>query len=250
VSAVSRERYSYQITPIGDQSISIEFGAVIDVEINRLVCALARRIESAALAGVVDVLPSFSAVGVHYLAAEVPTGPGERVHAAITRRLRGLVEALESESQAATRTVEIPVCYGGEHGPDLEEAAQACSLSAQRLVDLHTRAPLRVFMIGFTPGHPYIGLLDEQLDLPRRASPRTVVPAGSVAIANRQSVIYPLATPGGWHLIGRTPLRLFDAQREQPCLLQPGDEIRFRAVSGAEFDAWPQAAVRIEEGAS
>jgi KipI family sensor histidine kinase inhibitor len=231
----------YRVLPSGDQCLVVEFGTVIDVGINRQACALAQRIEEAALAGVVDVLPSFAAVGVHYLPADVPAAPGETAYAALARRVRGLLDQPADGARApAPRVIEVPVCYGGEFGPDLDEAAQTCALGMEGLIALHAAAAQRVFMIGFTPGHPYVGLLDARLDLPRRSTPRTSVPAGSVAIANRQTVIYPLATPGGWHLIGRTPLTLFDVARDAPCLLRPGDQVRFLPISAAQFAAWPR----------
>ncbi|WP_154586714.1 5-oxoprolinase subunit PxpB, partial [Bordetella pertussis] len=137
--------------------------------------------------------------------------------------------------------MEIPVCYGGEHGPDLEEAARAAGLTPEALVALHGAPGSMVYMLGFAPGHSYIGVHDARLDLPRRATPRTAVPAGSVAIANRQTVIYPARLPGGWNIIGATPLNLFDPGREPAALLQPGDRIRFVPIDAAEFDRLREA---------
>jgi KipI family sensor histidine kinase inhibitor len=141
----------------------------------------------------------------------------------------------------AARTVEIPVCYGGEHGADLDETAALCGLAADELVRLHQAEGLRVYMLGFAPGAPYIGLLDAKLAVPRLATPRTLVPAGSIGIANRQTVVYPTPAPGGWRLIGRTPRVLFDIARESPCLLRPGDRIRFTAIDADAFAHLEQA---------
>ena len=228
-----------RIEPLGDQALIIEFGQRVDADVNRRVCALALRIRAAGLGGVTDVVPSFTAVGVHYQADAVAgRDPGELPHATLVRQLQPLLaEADDAAAVDFGDVVDIPVRYGGDWGPDLEEAATLCRMTADELIALHQQAePLRVYMIGFAPGAPYIGQLDERLSLPRRATPRTQVPAGTVAIANRQSVIYPFTAPGGWNLIGRTPLRLFDPARDPPGLLVPGTRVRFRAIDAAEFE--------------
>ncbi|MDB5816721.1 MAG: Allophanate hydrolase 2 subunit 1 [Rhizobacter sp.] len=230
-----------RIESLGDQSLVIEFGQVIDVAINERVCALAERIVAAGLEGVVDVVPSFGAVTVHYRADDVPVVVRDTPYAALLRRLAPLIDAVDTSDAASLgEVVEIPVCYGGVHGPDLDEAARLCKVSPGELIALHQRDELRVYMIGFAPGAPYIGLLDERLALPRRSSPRLSVPAGTIAIANRQSVIYPFTAPGGWNLIGRTPLTLFDASRTPPGLLRPGTRVRFKAIDEAALAAWPE----------
>src|SRR5690606_29661814 len=136
----------------------------------------------------------------------------------------------------AGREINIPVCYGGEFGPDLDEVALHAGISTGEVIALHTQSANLVFMLGFAPGAPYIGIHDERLNIPRRASPRTAVPPGSVAVANRQSMLYPSRLPGGWHIIGATPLALFDPACTPSALLQPGDRVRFVAIDRAEFD--------------
>jgi KipI family sensor histidine kinase inhibitor len=131
--------------------------------------------------------------------------------------------------------VEIPVCYGGECGPDIAAVAEHAGLLRDAVIARHTAAEYTVAMLGFAPGFPYLLGLDPSLQMPRRATPRTRVPAGSVAIGGAQTGIYPRELPGGWHLIGRTPLVLFDPQRELPCLLAPGDRVRFHAIEADEF---------------
>jgi inhibitor of KinA len=133
--------------------------------------------------------------------------------------------------------VEIPVCYGGEFGPDLAEVARLCALSEEEVIARHAAASYRVYMIGFSPGFAYLGGLDAAIAAPRRATPRTLVPAGSVGIAGLQTGIYPLATPGGWQIIGQTPKRLFLPEREAPCLLSPGDTLRFVPIGAEAFRA-------------
>lgn len=226
-----------RIKPLGDQAIIVELGDTVDAGVNAAVCALADRIQAALIPGVSDVVPSFASVGVHYRAADVATiAAGELPFSALARALGRLLTDAPATVAKPPRTIEVPVCYGGEFGPDLEETAALCGVSAQALVDLHQADGLRVYMLGFAPGAPYIGLLDERLGAPRLASPRTRVPAGSVAIANRQSVIYPTVAPGGWRLIGRTPLTLFEVARAEPCLLRPGDGIRFRSIDASAFE--------------
>lgn len=216
----------WRILPQGDRCLIVWFGDRIDAGVGR-----------ACLAGVTDVVPSFAAVAVHYRPG--PDGaPGYSMLAAqVERLLAGGIPVDDS----AGREMEIPVCYGGEHGPDLEEATRAAGLTPEALVALHGAPGSMVYMLGFAPGHSYIGVHDARLDLPRRATPRTAVPAGSVAIANRQTVIYPARLPGGWNIIGATPLNLFDPGREPAALLQPGDRIRFVPIDAAEFDRLREA---------
>jgi KipI family sensor histidine kinase inhibitor len=154
----------------------------------------------------------------------------------LSEALAALMQAGLAPATHAQRTIDIPVCYGGEHGPDLSDVAKITGLTEQQVIQMHSAPGSMVFMLGFAPGHPYIGIHDPLFALPRRDVPRTVVPAGSVAIANRQSTIYPTRLPGGWHILGATPLKLFDLARPQPTLLLPGDQIRFIPISPEEFD--------------
>jgi inhibitor of KinA len=226
-----------RIEPSGDQCLIVEFGTTIEIDTNRRACAFARRVEAAALPGVLDVVPSFTAVGVHYRAAAVARDGSQTPYAALRRAVEALLAEPLHGDDGQTRLVEIPVCYDAEFGPDLVEVAAATGLDVDEVVRLHGQTTGRVFMIGFAPGHPFIGLWDEKLAVPRRTTPRTKVPAGSVAIANRQSNVYPYDLPGGWNVIGRTPLRMFDPLRESPGLLRAGDSVRFVRISRAEFDA-------------
>jgi len=150
----------------------------------------------------------------------------------LRERLTGLaVEALD-----APRVVEIPVCYGGDLGPDLDDVARMHELSPDEVVRLHSAAEYLVYMIGFMPGFAYLGGLPERIATPRRKTPRTAVPAGTVGIGGRQTGVYPLVSPGGWNLIGRTPVKIFDIARAEPTLLGTGDRVRFRPMTRAEFD--------------
>ena len=224
---------TFTLRHLGDRCLSLDFGDTILAETGLICLAAAEKIRGAHLSGVMDVVPSYTSVAVHYQ-AEPQTGlPNFRT---LSDDLTALIQAGVSPAERASRTIDIPVCYGGEHGPDLGEVAKATGLSEQDVIQMHCAPGSMVFMLGFAPGHPYIGIHDPVFALPRRDVPRTVVPAGSVAIANRQSTIYPTRLPGGWHILGATPLKLFDLARPQPTLLLPGDHIRFVPISSAEFD--------------
>lgn len=223
---------SWRIHAQGDRCLLIVFGDAIDAEVGRRCLAVARLLREAGLPGVTDVVPSFVAVAVHY--APAPDGGGP-TYAQLAERIQALLADGLPSGDGATRDVEVPVCYGGEHGPDLQDVARAAGITPDEVIALHTRPGSMVFMLGFAPGHPYIGVHDARLNLPRRASPRTAVPVGSVAIANRQTVIYPSRLPGGWNVIGATPLKLFDPLREPASLLQPGDRVRFVPIDAETF---------------
>ena len=223
---------AWRILPQGERCLVVSFGERIDPHIGRLCLAAAERLRAAGLPGVTDVVPSFSAVAVHYR----PQPAGGPTFTQLAARVESLLDDDLQADAAPGRPVDIPVCYGGEHGPDLTDVAHACGMSPEQVVELHGAVPVMVFMLGFAPGLPYIGVHDARLDMPRRDTPRTAVAPGSVAIANRQTVIYPGRLPGGWHVIGATPLALFDIAREPPTLLRPGDSVRFVPITPQEFD--------------
>ena len=230
--------------PLGEEAVVAVFGHTLDADANERACRFADAVLAARLAYVTDVVPSFVACAVHYRAPDVPTGEFQLPQDAVIQRLRRIVGRTPKAGRSSRiEPVEIPVCYGGEMGPDLEEAAAACGMAPDELVRLHagTRGA-RVFLIGFSPGAPYIGVHDERLSIRRRTSPRKAVPAGSIGIANRQTVIYPEQTPGGWNLIGRTPLRLFDLARTPASLLRAGMPVKFRAIDEAQYQSWLRAA--------
>lgn len=220
-----------RIEPLGDRALLVHLGDTIDeATLERVREGRARL---ATLPGVRDVVAGYATIAVHYDPRLAPGGglaPHDAMVAAVQR-------ALATESRAATgapRLVEIPVRYGGADGPDLEEVARHHGIDAGEVVARHVAPTYVVHVVGFVPGFPYLGGLDPRLATPRRATPRTLVPAGSVGIGGSQTGVYPIASPGGWQLIGRTPLRLFDARREPPALLRVGDQVRFRAVDAAD----------------
>ncbi len=221
--------------PVGDTAFSVEFGREIDPETNTRVRGLNAAVrelrERGGLDGLIETIPSFRALLVHY-------DPLRTSGAELAAAIRPLVEE-DRRASAEGDLWRLPACYGGdEFGPDLAEVAARTGLSSDEVIELHAGATFTVYMLGFMPGLAYMGGLPERLHLPRREDPRTRVPAGSVAIAGALSIVYPWESPGGWHLLGRTPVRLFDLRRgERPVLLAPGDLVRFVPQSRAEFDA-------------
>lgn len=217
-------------TPLGDRAVVVHLGDAIDDASFQRVRALARRLEREPFAGLAEFVPAYTTVTVYYDPLQLAL---EDACAAIGRLLSN-ESPLEDEP---TRLVEIPVCYGGEFGEDLEHVANHTGLTSDEVIRLHSSAEYRVHMLGFVPGFPYLGGMPPQLATPRRSSPRLVTPAGSVGIAGEQTGIYPLETPGGWQLIGRTPLRLFRPDENPPTLLRAGDRVRFHSITPAEYDA-------------
>ncbi|HET9984145.1 MAG TPA: 5-oxoprolinase subunit PxpB [Longimicrobiales bacterium] len=223
------------IEPLGDHALLVHLGSSIDEETHRLVRAAYATLERLDLPGVSELVPAFTSIGVHYDPARVRHAPTEPPHEGLRRELAAALERLDPAELPPARTVEIPVCYGGDFGPDLADVAGQAGLSAREVVRRHAAGEYLVYMIGFAPGFPYLGGLDPRLATPRLDAPRTAVPAGSVGIGGEQTGIYPVESPGGWRLIGRTPLRLFDPTREPATLLRAGDRVRFRAVTAARF---------------
>ena len=215
--------FGIRIKDAGDAAVLLELEAIIDPQVNARAVAIAAFVRSRQIEGVRDVVPTFRSVAVHFdpLLTDV-----EAVRAALRDG-----DATPAADAAGT-LVEVPVAYGGEDGPDLRDVASFAGASEQAVIDRHTAREYRVFMLGFMPGFAYMGTVDDSIAAPRRSTPRTKVPAGSVGIAGKQTGIYPRVSPGGWQVIGRTALRVFDANRTPPALFAPGDRVRFVAVSG------------------
>ncbi|HEX5953702.1 MAG TPA: 5-oxoprolinase subunit PxpB [Rhodanobacteraceae bacterium] len=223
----------FAIEPLAEDALLVRFGDGIDIGVNARVHAAARALRAAHLTGIIDIAPAYATLLVRF----DPFAHSDRdeFHAALSATVRA-GNSETSTPSVATREVVIPVCYGGVHGPDLEAVAVHARLAPEEVVRRHAVAEYTVAMLGFAPGFPYLLGLDAALHVPRRANPRTRVPAGSVAIGGAQTGIYPRELPGGWNLIGCTPLTLFDPCRDQPCLLAPGDRVRFHAIGAAEFE--------------
>lgn len=223
-----------RIVSAGDAALVVEFDACIDPAINARAIALAEAIESAAVEGVRDVVPTYRSVAVYF-------DPLRTDYDALVKRVGREALAPQTAPAAARASIRIPVCYGGTFGPDLANVAAFAGVSEQEVARMHGTGTYRVFMLGFVPGFAYMGVVDSRIAMPRHTTPRVRVPPGSVAIAGVQTGIYPAETPGGWQLIGRTPVKPFDPQRAEPFLLQAGDAVQFYAISRGEFDAWPSA---------
>lgn len=209
-----------RLLELGDAALTLELGEGIDAATSAQVMAARDAIAAARLAGVIDLVPAYRSLTVHFDPLVTDRAElGAALWAAATT---------ERKSALAGRHFEIPVFFGGVDGPDLDAVATATGRSTDEIIDTLCGLELRVYLIGFLPGFPYMGDLPEWLRLPRRATPRTAVPANSVAIAGPQAAVYPWISPGGWHLLGRTPVRMFDASNTaRPALLAPGDTVRF-----------------------
>ena len=226
------------IDALGDRCLMVEFGQRVDPRINEAVHAFADLLIDQPIAGVTDVVPAFTTVAVHYRPEEIdPDGSADPPHRRLHHHLAALLAQGIEGAARQTRLVEIPVCYGGDLGPDLDEVASTCAMTAQEVIARHAASPHVVYMLGFAPGFPYMGGLDPRLAMPRRSTPRVRIPRGSVAIAREQSAVYTFETPGGWNLIGCTPLALFTPQADPPTLLRPGDRIRFVPITREAFEA-------------
>ncbi|MGD2125199.1 MAG: 5-oxoprolinase subunit PxpB [Desulfobacteraceae bacterium] len=213
----------------GDKGLLVEFGASIDPEINRKVRQVFLSIEKRPIGGVTEVIPTYRSILVFY--DPLHTDPGTLEKEILDRENR-LVEW----EIPPPETVEIPVAYGEDFGPDLQIVAQHNNLTQEEVIQIHTSGTYLIYMIGFTPGFPFLGGLSERIFTPRRENPRQLVPAGSVGIANNQTGIYPIDSPGGWQLIGKTPIKIYDPKRSPPILLRAGNYIKFRDISKKEFE--------------
>jgi len=220
---------SPRLLDLGDGALTLEFGDRIDAELNARVMAAREALAALKLEGIRDLVPTYRSLTVHF-------DPLRLDRDSLRGALLQVAASPEQASAPATRWL-IPALFGGEAGPDLADVARATGRSEAAIVEAVCATELRVFLIGFLPGFPYLGELPDWLHLPRRATPRTAVPANSLAIAGPQVAVYPWQSPGGWHLLGRTPARMFDvADADRPALLAPGDSVCFRAVGNSEFE--------------
>ncbi|MBP3041159.1 5-oxoprolinase subunit PxpB [Bacillaceae bacterium Marseille-Q3522] len=232
----------YQLYPQGDNGVMIELEADISDIARQKVFMVTSYLQHHSFAWMIEYIPAFTTVTIFYDPAHVNNlSLGKiRPYDFVCRQINIALQGLKMENPVSPRTVEIPVCYGGEYGPDLGYVAEYNGLSNEEVIHLHTGGSYCVFMIGFAPGFPYMGGMNEAIAAPRRTSPRLAIPAGTVGIAGKQTGVYPIETPGGWQLIGRTPLKLFRPDKERPSLLQAGDSIRFFEISEQEYLRWKE----------
>lgn len=212
----------------GDRGFLVEYGDVIDPDVNSKVRSMAIVMEDNPPAGVTEIIPTYRSLLIIY-------DPSITQPAKLKKNLDTLEDRLGEISIPPPRTVELPVCYGAEFGPDIDTVADTNKLAVEEVIELHCEPEYLIYMVGFTPGFPFLGGLSEKLHTPRLETPRTLVPEGSVGIANNQTGIYPIASPGGWQLIGRTPLKLFAPWRPKPFLYQAGDRLKFKSISAEEY---------------
>ena len=216
----------------------VEFGAEIDPDLNSLVHRTTAAIECAQLDGVIELVPTYRSLMLHYDPSL--TRPDTLQQAILS------LDVDDSSEATDQRTVEIPTLYGGEYGPDIGFVAENAGMSESEVIEIHSGADYLVYAMGFSPGFPYLGGLDPRLNTPRLTTPRTLIPGGSVGIAETQTGAYPVASPGGWQLIGRTPLRLFDPESDPPAVINAGDRVRFIPLEDEE--AYLEVKRQVQDG--
>lgn len=217
-----------RILTAGDSSLLIEFGKIISPDINRKIAVTVQLIKAQQTPGVVDIIPAFCSLLINY-------DPRVISYEEIRDRMQTILKIDVKADAARKKIYEIPVCYGGEFGPDLDNIAQHAGLSPGEVIQIHSSRDYLIYMLGFLPGFCYLGGLDERIHTPRLANPRLKISAGSVGIGGSQTGIYPLDSPGGWQLMGMTPVKTYDPQREVPILVEAGDYIRFIPIDKDEF---------------
>lgn len=230
----NKANISLRLLTLGDRAIAVEFGQAIELDINQRVMALRDKIQQAIqqekLAGIAEMVPTYCSLLVEY-------NPLLISYDELTQTLQQMAEHIEIAETVSKEVVEIPVVYGGEYGPDLVEVAEYHQLSPQQVIDMHAEPEYPVYMLGFVAGFPYLGGMNPHLATPRKASPRLKIEAGSVGIAGGQTGIYSVESPGGWQIIGRTPLKLYDGNRPKAVLLSAGQYVKFKPISQAEYKA-------------
>ncbi|KGX86867.1 5-oxoprolinase subunit PxpB [Pontibacillus litoralis] len=231
----------FHLSPLGDHAIVIELGDDINETVHRNVQCVSHAIEQQSFEWLIEHIPAFTKVTVLYDPMKTPyVNAHESPYEIVSKQLIRLLRTVKGSKVTRSRTVEIPVCYGGEYGPDLAYVAKVNHLTEEEVVHIHSQGTYTVYMIGFAPGFPYVGGMSERIATPRKQSPRLEIPAGSVGIAGKQTGVYPIATPGGWQLIGQTPLSLFDPNSTSPTLLQAGDTIVFKPITRQAYESYKE----------
>jgi len=218
----------FRIVPAGDSAVVVEFEERIDPIVNARTVAFADAVQAAGISGVRDVVPSYRSVAIYF-------DPLRTDYDRLISTLETQAALRLTDTQVDRAPIRIPVCYGGDFGPDLPEVAAFAGMSEEEVVRIHSAMTYRVFMVGFVAGFAYMGIVDERIAAPRHSTPRLRVPLGTVGIAGVQTGVYPAETPGGWQLIGRTPIKPFDPSRAEPFLMKAGDAVEFYAIDRGEF---------------
>lgn len=225
----------YRLHPLGDHGVVIQLGKDISTEIQRAVQTVTAFLESHPTNWIIEYLPAYTTVAIFYDPMKVPFSSDVLPYDYVCSQLKHWLTKLKPADFVSQKVVEIPVCYGGAFGPDLAFVAKHNGLTPNQVIEIHTSGNYLVHMIGFAPGFPYIGGMSEKIAAPRRASPRLKIPAQSVGIAGKQTGMYPIETPGGWQIIGRTPIPLFRPNNQTPSLLQAGDRVKFKPIGLEEY---------------
>ncbi len=213
----------------GDTSVCVEFGNEISEPINAQIRAFNIALSNSSIPGIVETVPTYRSLMVHYDPEVIRCAP-------LMDELKGLLSQLDKIVIPPSEVLEIPVLYGGEMGPDLPFVAEHAGKTEEEVIKIHTSTEYLIYMLGFTPGFTYLGGMSDEIATPRLKTPRVKIPAGAVGIAGSQTGVYPIESPGGWQLIGRTPVRMYDSGREAPILPQAGQYIKFYAIDQAEYD--------------
>lgn len=217
-----------RLLPAGDRALVAEFGNTIDLEINNRVHALAGRITQQSVPGILELVPTFRSLLIHY-------DPAVIQYKTLCETVRNLEKTADCSAGTSKRVLHIPCCYGSHFGPDLTDMEKLTGLDRDEIITIHSSVDYRVYMLGFLPGFVYLGGLDRRIEAPRLSTPRVKIPKGSVGIGGSQTGVYPLDSPGGWRLIGSTPVEFYKADREEPVLCRAGDYIRFEPVTSADY---------------
>lgn len=223
-----KELDGIRIVPEGDQAVLVEFENEISESCNRKVSLLKKHIEQETIEGIVETIPAFRSLLIFYNPMQVSYGQ-------LKRKVKSLLKKSEKQESLEKTIIRIPVCYEEEFGIDMKQLCEHTGLNREEIIQIHTGNDYLIYMLGFLPGFPYLGGLDPRLEMSRLDNPRTSIPAGAVGIGGKQTGIYPLASPGGWRIIGQTPIRLYDSRRKKQVLYQAGDYIRFEAISSDRY---------------
>lgn len=229
---MEKNKFETVISQISETSAIVEFGEEINEDINKKVRTFCAYLNEHPFTGMIEYIPAFISVSIIYNPLDMKN---ESPYEAVKDILEDIITNLDFSSMDEENIVEIPVCYGGEFGQDIEHVAKINNITVDEVIRIHSEGKYLVYMIGFAPGFPYLGGMSEKISAPRRESPRTAIPAGSVGIAGMQTGVYPIETPGGWQLIGRTPLKLFDINRNPKSLLKAGDIAKFYPITYDEY---------------
>ena len=234
------EQTNYTIFPLGDAAVTVDFGNNIDEAINQRVLSLFHLLKNNFIPGIIELVPAYSSLTIYYdmLAVRKNNPQHSSAYDALKEKIGEKLQKPIEQPDILSLLIKIPVCYDEEFAPDIDELVTTKNITVDELIRIHTSKTYSVYMLGFLPGFTYMGKVDDEISMPRKINPRQRVEAGSVGIAGHQTGIYPLPSPGGWQIIGRTPMKLFDANIDELTLLKPGNHVQFYSISKDEFNSY------------